>query len=306
MILCVSPNLCYDRILIVPGFAAGSVHRAARATARAGGKGLNVARAAAVLGEPPVTIGFTAGAAGHAIIRGARQDGLVLDAVRVPGESRWCTIIVDPGRVETVINERGVVVGRRSLSAFRRRVRRRLARTRAVVLSGSLPPGAPDDFYATLIADAAPRPTILDSSGEGLRRGLDAAPTVAKPNRAELEEADGRRLRTLQDVAAAGRRLRHRGAGWVVATLGDEGAVVVCADGAWHLRAPRVERKNAIGAGDTLAAGLAVGLARSLVPLEAARLGVAAAAADARTELPGDLTVAMVAGLLPDVSVRHL
>jgi 1-phosphofructokinase family hexose kinase len=306
VILCVSPNLCYDRILIVPGFAAGGVHRATRATAVAGGKGLNVARAAAALGESPVTIGFIAGGAGHAIVRGARRGGLVLDAVRVPGESRWCTIIVDPGRVETVINERGMVVERRALSAFRRRVRRRLTRSRAVVLSGSLPPGVPDDFFATLIADAAPRPTILDSSGEGLRRGLDAAPTVAKPNRVELEEADGRRLRTLQDVAAAGRRLRDRGVGWVVATLGEEGAVVVCADGVWHLRAPHVERNNAIGAGDTLAAGLAVGLARSLVPLQAARLGIAAAAADVRTELPGEVTVAMVARLLPDVSVRRL
>jgi len=97
-----------------------------------------------------------------------------------------------------------------------------------------------------LIADVAPRPTILDSSGEGLRRGLGAAPTVMKPNRLELEELDGRRLRTLQDVAAAGRGLRDRGVGWVVVTLGEDGAVVVCAGGAWHLRAPRVERINAM------------------------------------------------------------
>ena len=306
MILCVSPNLCYDRLLIVPGFGVGGVHRATRATPLAGGKGLNVARAAAALGESPVVIGFIGGAAGDAIARGARQGGLILDAVRVPGESRRCTIIVDPGRAETVINERGVVVERQALRALRRRVRRRLTRTQVVVLCGSLPPGVPDDLFATLIADVAPRPTILDSSGEGLRCGLGAGPTVVKPNRLELEEIDGRRLRTLQEVAAAGRGLRDRGAGWVVVTLGEEGAVVVCAGGAWHLRAPRVERINAIGAGDTLAAGLAVGLARGLAPLEAARLGVAAAAADVRTELPGAPAVAMVARLLPDVSARLL
>ena len=107
-------------------------------------------------------------------------------------------------------------------------------------------------------------------------------------------------------MAAAGRGLRDRGAGWVVVTLGEEGAVVVCAGGAWHLRAPRVERINAIGAGDTLAAGLAVGVARGLAPLEAARLGVAAGTADVRTELPGAPAVAMVARLLPDVSARLL
>jgi len=187
VILCVSPNLCYDRLLIVPGFGVGGVHRATRATPLAGGKGLNVARAAAALGESPVVIGFIAGAAGDAIARGARRGGLILDAVRVPGESRWCTIIVDPGRVETVINERGVAVERQALRTLRRRVRRRLTRTQVVVLCGSLPPGVPDDLFATLIADVAPRPTILDSSGEGLRRGLGAGPTVVKPNRLELE-----------------------------------------------------------------------------------------------------------------------
>ena len=306
MILCVSPNLCYDRVLIVPGFAAGGVHRATRATPLAGGKGLNVARAATALGESVVVVGFIGGAAGEAIARGARQGRLILDAVRVPGESRWCTIIVDPGRTETVINERGVAAERQALRALRRRVRRHLSRARVVVLTGSLPPGTPDDLFARLIADVAPRPTILDSSGEGLRRGLGASPTVAKPNRLELEEAAGRRLPTLRDVADAGQRLRDRGVAWVVITLAEKGAVVVCADGAWHLRAPPVERINAVGAGDALAAGLAVGLARSLAPLEAARLGVAAAAADVCTELPGDLTIAMVAGLMPDVSVRRL
>jgi tagatose 6-phosphate kinase len=306
VILCVSPNLCYDRILTVPGFALGGLHRAERATPLAGGKGFNVARAARALGERPVVTGFIGGTAGEAIARGAQSSGLTLDAVRVPGESRSCTIIVNPGQGETVINERGIAVDPRAVRALRRRVRRHSARAQAVVLSGSLPPGTPDDLFATLIADVAPRPTILDSSGEGLRRGLDAAPTVAKPNRLELEEAVGRRLGTPADVADAGRNLRDRGIAWVIVSLGDEGAVLVCANGAWHLRAPSVERINAIGAGDTLAAALAVGLIWGLAPLEAALLGVAAAAADVLTELPGNVTAGMVASLVPEVSARRL
>ncbi|HXF82513.1 MAG TPA: hypothetical protein VNN19_07160 [bacterium] len=44
MILCVCPNLCYDRLLVVPGSASGEVHRATAVIPLASGKGLDVAR----------------------------------------------------------------------------------------------------------------------------------------------------------------------------------------------------------------------------------------------------------------------
>lgn len=54
----ISPNLCLDRILVVPHFTPGHVHRVQEVIRTAGGKGMNVARAATALGVPSTVIGF--------------------------------------------------------------------------------------------------------------------------------------------------------------------------------------------------------------------------------------------------------
>jgi 1-phosphofructokinase family hexose kinase len=215
-------------------------------------------------------------------------------------------VIVDHARGETVIDERGAPVDAGRVRALRRRFRRHLESAQVVILNGSLPPGIPDDLYASMIAEAAPRPTILDTSGAALRHGLESQPTVAKPNRRELEEVLGRPLASLEDVAAAAEDLHAQGTGWVVVSLGADGVVLASGEGTWHLRPPPVERVNAVGAGDSLVAGLASGLTRGYTSLEATRLAVAASASDVRTLLPGTVEPEAVRALLPQVSAEPL
>ena len=63
-----------------------------------------------------------------------------------------------------------------------------VARYTAVTLSGSLPPGVPQDFYAQLIkiAHDANVPAFLDSSKEALLLGVAAKPFLIKPNETEV------------------------------------------------------------------------------------------------------------------------
>ncbi|MDQ7843521.1 MAG: hexose kinase [Armatimonadota bacterium] len=306
MILCVCPNLCYDRVLVVPGFAVGAVHRAAEAIPLASGKGLNVARAARALGVPALVTGFVAGEAAGPIVRGAREAGLSLDAVRIEGPGRLCTLIIDPGRSETVVNERGASVDAVAVRRLRRRIAAHLPRSSVVVLNGSQPPGLPARFFASLIGWAKPRPVILDTPGEAFRLGVAAGPSVAKLNRRELADSLGRRLTSVHDVARAGRQLLAAGAQAVVVTLGEKGAVLVQSDAAWLVAPPEVERVNTIGAGDSLSAGIAVGLFRKRSLVEAVRLGVAAAAADVTTLLPGAVESAVARSLERRVRVEQL
>ena len=154
MLLIVSPNLCLDRVIVVPGFTAGDVHRAESVTMHSGGKGMNVARAATALGARVWLVGIAGGAAGRTITRGARAHGIGMEAVYVKGESRTCTLIVDPGRPETVINEPGPEVGPDAVKGLELRIRARLTRAEVVLLTGSLPPGIPPGFYAGLVEAA--------------------------------------------------------------------------------------------------------------------------------------------------------
>lgn len=306
MLLIVSPNLCLDRIVVVRGFAVGNVHRAESATELASGKGLNVARAARALDVDVRVVGIVGeGHGARAILQGARAYGIRLDAVRVPGPVRVCTLIIDPGQGETVINEPGPSVSAEAVRALHARVGAGLTRAQAVVLAGSLPPGMPATFYADVVRRAQAIPVILDATGEALRLGVAARPYLVKANQLELQDAVGRPLDTEEAVAkAAGEIGRSAGAG-VLITLGARGALLVTTQGAWEIVPPEVDRVNTIGAGDSLTAGLAAGILRGLPLLEAARLGVSAAAADVTTLLPGTVDAAVVERLVPTVRVHR-
>lgn len=306
MVLIVSPNLCLDRIVVVPGFTAGTVQRAASAAELASGKGLNVARVAAALGLPVRVVGILGGGhQGDAVVRGARFHGIPLDAVRVDGPARVCTLIIDPGRAETVINEAGPPVSEEALRTFRDRIGAGLEGARAVVLAGSLPPGIPAEFYADLIRQIRGLPLLLDATGEALRVGIAARPAIVKANQLELQDAVGRAVDTGEALAGAAAALRSATGGMVLITRGSRGALLCTTEATWELLPPAVERVNTIGAGDSLTAGFIAGLLDGASAQEAARLGVAAAAADVTTLLPGTVDRETLRRLLPQVQARR-
>ncbi len=310
MILVLCPNLCLDRVIVVRGFAAGRIHRAETGTTLASGKGLNVARAVRALGEAVTVVGLVGDDDnGRAIVRGARVHGISLRAVRVHGPSRVCTLIIDPGNAETVINESGPSTGGGLDERLLTSVRTALRRARALVLAGSLPAALPADFYARAIAlsrRVAHVPAILDAAGAALRLGLEAKPDLLKINRAEMSDMVGRPLASVDDVLAAAGMLGAQTGGQVIVTMGSAGAALVTVEGRWHLSPPEVPQVNSIGAGDSLTAGVVVGLLRGRSLLDAVRAGVAAAAADVTTLLPGTIEPATVQSLIPGVTVKAL
>ncbi len=306
MILILCPNLCLDRVVVVRDFAAGRIHRADTGSVLASGKGLNVARVARVLGAPVTVIGVIGtDENGRAILRGAGTHGISMRAVPVRGPSRVCTLIIDPGKTETVINEAGPARGAGVEGKLLSVLRSSLRRARVLVLAGSLPALLPEDFYARAIrfARAAGVRTVLDAAGAPLRRGLVARPDFVKVNRAEIADAVGGGLDSDDALFTAAQSLQTQTGGQVLVTLGDAGAALITADGRWLLRPPTVARVNAIGAGDSLTAGLVVGLLRGQSVLDAARAGVAAAACDVTTLLPGTIDAAQTRALSSQVAV---
>jgi 1-phosphofructokinase family hexose kinase len=306
MLLVVSPNLCLDRIVVVRRFTAGQVHRAESVHELASGKGLNVARASRRLGVDVTVVGIVGdGHGASAIIDGARAHGVALDAVRIAGPVRVCTLIIDPGRHETVINEPGPSVGPDTMAALLERFDAARPNAGVVVLAGSLPPGMPATVYGEIIRRAGSVPVILDAAGDALRLGIAARPFLVKANRLELSESVGRPLAVAKEIVEAGQEIERSTGARVLITLGAEGAVLVTADGRWRLAPPDVERVSSIGAGDSLTAGLVAGMVRGLPLLDAARIGIAAAAADVTTLLPGTIDAEMVQELTPQVRVEN-
>lgn len=301
----VSPNLCLDRILVVPRFTSGHVHRVQQVTVTAGGKGMNVARAAAALGVRCTVIGFLAGDGGRQVLCLAREEGIRIEPVWVSGEGRVCTIVVDPEGGETVLNEPGPAVAPNDVEMLEAAILAHLPEARMVVLCGSLPPGAPEDLYGRLLTHLPGIPALVDAAGSVLRHAARSKPLVAKANRAELEAAVALTLSTIPEVVRAAQEVRGWGARHVLVTLGHEGALLV-GDGVLLFRPPRVPRRSTIGAGDSLTGGLCAGLLEGAVLPQAVRWGMAAAASDVSTLLPGRVDPSHVKALVDEVTVEPL
>src|SRR5207245_4779861 len=112
-------------------------------------------------------------------------------------------------------------------------VRDVLARTKWLMVCGSLPPAVPASFYGKLVQIAREKKvkTLLHADGDALREALEARPSVVTPNQHEAERLLGRTLLTRTHYLDAAQHMRGMGAEAVVLSLGSRGAVGAFADG---------------------------------------------------------------------------
>jgi len=288
MILVVSLNPALDVTYHVAEVDWSGVNRPHEVAAAPGGKGLNVARTLRALRGDVRVAGLAGGVTGEAVRAGLAEAGVPGTFTPIAGETRRTFAVVDQHRHDTALfNEPGPTVAGGEYDEFLVLYEKSLGGCAAVVLSGSLPPGVPQDAYAGLAARAAAAavPVVLDAGGPALRHGAAGGPAIAKPNLAELAAAVGRPLAGLAAAAAAAAELRAAGARAVVVSLGGDGLLAVTGDRTWHAAAPAQVAGNPTGAGDAVVAGLAHGLVLGRAWPERLRhataLGTAAAAAPA-------------------------
>lgn len=294
MIVTLTPNPSIDRTVALAGrLARGSVQRADSMTSQAGGKGINISRAAVSADVPTL-----------AVLPAAEDDPFVLEltaahipslAVAPAGPVRVNITISEPDGTTTKLNSPGPVVTADDLAVLADAVARRAVEADWVVLAGSLPPGAPDEWYADLVATlrGLGARVAVDTSDAPLRALVDrlakGAPHLMKPNGEELASftgADPVALEADPEAAArAAQQLVTSGVDEVLVTLGPHGAVLVTADGAWHATPPPTTVVSTVGAGDSSLFGYLLGDLRRQDP--AHRLALAVAYGSAAAGLPG-------------------
>ncbi len=261
-VLTVTPNPALDETYTVTGLVPGATHRVGAPFVRAGGKGLNVARVLHQQGVPVLAVAPVGGATGGQYRTELAASGIPAALVPITASTRRSLAFHDSAAGDTTLfNEAGPPLDGTEWSALQAQIDAAVPDAGCVVGSGSLPPGAPEDFYAGLVRRAGRTgiPAIIDATGPALLRAAEAGVDALKPNAAELSGATGTR-----DPVEGARLLIGLGARRVFVSCGEDGMLAVTAedpDGHLHAALPRPLRGNATGAGDAAVAALAALLA---------------------------------------------
>lgn len=307
MITAVGLNLSIDRTIEVAQLMPYGTNRALSTRSDAGGKAVNVALMAARLGRKSTITGFMREENAQFFGEKLRAGGVETDFVTLPGSMRVNVKVLDreAGAV-TEFNESGAPVDPADLEAILERVSRHAAQGGWLVLTGSLPPGCPKDFYLRLIRAAGGCSVALDADGEALARAIEGKPRLVKPNRRELEGLIGRKLETVADIRRGAMELLDRGVEIAVVSLGDRGAMAVRHGECLFSQPPDVAVRSTVGAGDAMVAGLAVGLENGESLENALRMGAAAAGAAVATEGTQAAPAEMYRQLYSTISIQKV
>ncbi|WP_197383330.1 1-phosphofructokinase family hexose kinase [Mycolicibacterium mengxianglii] len=269
MIVTVTANPSNDRtVALNTPLTRGAVHRIVSVSTEPGGKGVNVARALTMAGLEAVAV--LPAAADDPFV--AAVAGAAVPYATVPTTSavRTNLTITEADGTTTKLNEPGAFLGSSTLDALADAVITRARTANWVVLSGSLPPGVPDNWYAEIVAALQPlRCKVAVDTSEGPLLALAAefgraAPDLIKPNSEELASLAGRSAIELENAVAQGdpepvvsaaSHLVELGVGAVLATLGAAGAILVDHAGAWLATPAPIVPRSTVGAGDSSLAG---------------------------------------------------
>ena len=288
MIATVTLNPSLDEWVILPALRVGTLNRATGFARYPGGKGINVSRVVAELGERTVAFAPIGGEDGVTFRKLMTRLAIPHHFLHIPGTTRNnYKILTTAPRTLTELNTTGPRVSSRDVSRLLHRLLTYRLRPHCVTFCGSLPPGAPETLYAHWIRRlrAGRVLTVLDTSGEALRAGLRARPWLVKPNRQEAEALLGIRLTNGRRIRDAMEMMRRHGPDVVIVSLGKDGAFLAAKHqtGMWWAKPPAVTVQSSVGAGDSLVGGFLVGWFRTRILSEALRLGVAAGTAATMT-----------------------
>lgn len=253
----------------------------------AGGGGLNVSRVIRRLGGESLAIYPVGGPTGTMLQSLLDVEGLTCQTVQTEGWTRENLVVLDRGTQQQYrFGMPGPQMSEVEWQACLDEVIKAGDTAQYIVASGSLPPGVPEDFYARVARIAAERDIrlILDTSGPPLQHGIEVGAYLIKPNMRELGNIAGVKIESETQQEAIAIELVDSGrCEIVVVSLGAAGAFVATREARFRVRAPVVPIRSAVGAGDSMVAGIVTSLAKGMSVEQSIRYGVAAGSAAVMT-----------------------
>jgi len=271
----------------------------------AGGGGINVSRVCHRLGVGTVAIAPVGGPFGEQLASLLDQDEINTRLVPIRADTRLSVTVTEAERGD---DYRFVFPGPElddpEVRALLESVAAEAPTSAAVVVSGSFPAGRDEELLAALVASASDSRLIIDTSGPALQAAVQQPAFLVKPSARELAAIVGRELRTEADIERAADELMATSpVEALLVSIGAGGAVLRTREGAARFRAPTVRVTSTVGAGDSMVAGIVVGISRGMELVDAVALGVAAGTATCLSPGTGLCEPSDIDELLPRVLV---
>lgn len=308
MIGTITLNPSIDIHYTVDSFSVGSVTRIKDMHKTAGGKGLNVSRVAACVGEKVQATGFLGGESGSYIAKEIEKLGVINSFVHTMGDTRSCHNIADGNGFNTEFLEPGPAIHSYEWELFLHNYEKLLSLCSIIIASGSLPGGLSKGTYYDLIIRANERHVrfLLDTSNENLTEAIKAKPYFIKPNLEELAAITDSKLTSEQDIINALSMLHLSGIPFCVVSLGKSGSIAIVDKQKYRVTFPLVAAINPVGSGDSFVAGIAVALSRCYDIKKTLAFASACGTANALEYQTGFVQQKMVTKLMNQVKVENL
>jgi 1-phosphofructokinase family hexose kinase len=313
MFLTLTVNAALDRLLFIDLFTPGTTHRADKMLDCVGGKGFDTSVALRGLGQETMALGFIAGQNGAALVKLLESYGIQHDLIWLAGETRLAHVIIERSQTRhSHVISPGYPVNAQACQELLERVRLHAPQAQWIIAAGSLPAGAPLDFYRSVsqLARQHGLPVLVDCSGEPMRQAIEGRPAIVKMNEAEFWQTFAEEYATpppLIDLQRHARQLVQRySLESLVITLGRRGILAVLPGRGFLAAAPEQAVVNAAGAGDAASAALAWRLALNDNWESALRWAAAAGAATTLTAATGECRFTDVQAIFPAVEVKLL
>ncbi|MCX5816242.1 MAG: 1-phosphofructokinase family hexose kinase [Proteobacteria bacterium] len=269
-----SPSL--DRIVDVEELIYDDVNKIEEERRRAGGRGIDVSRVIRELGGQSIALGLIGGYDGLELEGRLINEGVICDFTRINSETRTNNIVYQrKKKLQTLLSTCEPDVDPLEIASFFNKIKE-IPRRSYVVISGNMPKGVNENFYAQMIITLKEKgaKVILDTDGEALRRGVDAGPCLIKPNIHEFGRFVEHNVSSVEEIINYAKPYQNV-VEYIVVSMGVRGVVGINRNEYYLATPPKIKVRSSIGAGDSLVAGIVYAMSEGRTFEDAITLGVA-------------------------------
>ncbi|HWB25696.1 MAG TPA: 1-phosphofructokinase family hexose kinase [Chitinophagaceae bacterium] len=281
-IVTITPNPCIDKSTAIPNLLPEKKLRCTMPVLEPGGGGINVARAIKKLGGNAVAVYMAGGYNGNLITRLLTEEKVDCVPVQIEGDTRENIIVLDKAaNLQYRFCMPGPDVLENEIQTCLQHIEE-MNDIEYIICSGSLPPGMPASFFASVarVAKRKNARVVVDTAKDALRLAVKEGVYLIKPNIGELSELAGVDELNIESVInTAHQIINNNGCEVVVVSLGAAGALLVTKTIVKQIATPPVKRKSTVGAGDSMTAGIIMALSKGMGITEAVQYGVASGTA---------------------------